>query len=114
VLIQGTGAFVSDMLAAVRRDLRQPQFVWPDVPTAFDTRSATVVVPEVAVLAVDARDTLADSIAQWGSRIQVVVTSSVDLYELVVRGQFPADLYYRLNVVMLTNDPPAPAAGAAP
>jgi transcriptional regulator of aromatic amino acid metabolism len=34
----------------------------------------------------------------------VIRTSSVVLYELVERGQFPVDLYYRLNIVVLTDD----------
>jgi DNA-binding NtrC family response regulator len=34
----------------------------------------------------------------------VLATSSVPLYELVADGRFPADLYYRLNVVTLTDD----------
>jgi hypothetical protein len=107
VLIQGSSVFVADMLAAVRRDLHHPEFVWPDVPAAIDTRAATVLVPEVGALSADARDALDGLIARSYSRIQVVATSSVALYELVARGQFHADLYYRLNVVMLTDGWPA-------
>lgn len=101
VLIQGSSVFVADMLAAVRRDLHQPEFVWPDLPATTDTRAATVLVPEVGALSADARDALADVIARSHSRIQVIATSSIVLYELVVRGEFRADLYYRLNVLML-------------
>lgn len=106
VLIQGSRVFIVDMLAAVRRDLDQPEFFWPDVPAEFDTRAATVLVPEVGALAADARDALADLIARSQSRIQVVSTSSVVLCELLACGQFPADLYYRLNVIMLTDEAP--------
>jgi hypothetical protein len=64
-------------------------------------------------LSADARDVLADFIARTHPRIQVVVTSSVVLYDLVAGGQFPPDLYYRLNVVMLVDDVCA-AAGEEP
>jgi hypothetical protein len=104
VLIQGSSVFIADMLAAVRRDLHHTEFVWPDVPAEVDMRAATVLVAEVGALSVDARDALAEFIARTQSPIQVVVTSSVVLYELVAAGQFPADLYYRLNVVMLVDD----------
>ena len=103
VLIQGSSVFVADMLAAVRRDLHQPEFVWPDVPAPIDMRPTTVLVPEVGALSADARDTLADVIARSHSHMQVIATSSIVLYELVARGEFPADLYYRLNVLMLVD-----------
>jgi hypothetical protein len=107
VLIQGSDVFVADMLAAVRRDLPQPEFVWPDVPAAIDARAATVLVPDVGALSAESRDALTDVIARSHSRIQVVATSSILRYELVAAGEFPADLYYRLNIIMLTDGQPA-------
>jgi hypothetical protein len=103
VLIEGPEIFVADMLAAVRRDLHHPEFVWPDRPAAIDSRPATLLVREAGALPADERDALAETIWRSHSRVQVVATSSTVLYELVVRGEFPADLYYRLNVVMLTD-----------
>ena len=68
-----------------------------------DTARPTVLVGEVGQLSAHALDALAHLIAD-NPQLQVIVTSSVVVYELVERGQFPADLYYRLNVVMLTDD----------
>jgi hypothetical protein len=104
VLVQGTSAFVSDTLAVLRRDLDHPEFVWPDLPIGRNTPSATVLVREIGELSADALDALARLIADTHPRVQVVVTSSVVLYELVARGEFPADLYYRLNIVTLADD----------
>jgi transcriptional regulator with PAS, ATPase and Fis domain len=62
-----------------------------------------VVIHEVARLSAEALAALAD-LLRTQPRVQVLVTSSICLYELVADGRFPADLYYRLNVVMLTDD----------
>jgi hypothetical protein len=113
VLIQGTSAFVGDTLAVLRRDLDHPEFVWPDLPIGRNTPSATLLVQEIGELSADAFDVLAHLIADTHPRVQVVVTSSVVLYELVARGEFPADLYYRLNIVTLTDDRDA-LSGQAP
>jgi hypothetical protein len=111
VFIQGTTRFLTDTLAVLRRDLHHPQFIWPNRPIAGNPRAATVLVQEVGELSPHALDSLSHLIAH-NPRVQVIVTSSVDLYELVERGQFPADLYFRLNIVMLTDE--GALAGQAP
>ena len=112
VLIQGSSPFITRTLAAVRMDLSHREFIWPDRPIAVDTPLATVLVQEIAELSPRALDALANLIADT-TGVQVIVTSSVVLYELVECGQFPADLYYRLNIVMLTEDGGA-LSGQAP
>ena len=103
VFIQGTSPFLTDTLAVLRRNLHHREFIWPDRPIAEHTRAATLLIQEIGELSPHALDSLARLIAD-NPRVQVIVTSSVVLYELVERGQFPADLYYRLNIVMLTDD----------
>jgi hypothetical protein len=55
-------------------------------------------------LPADAVDALARLIDQGDPTIQVVATSSTSVYERVQRGEFPEDLYYRLNVITLKED----------
>ena len=111
VFIQGTSPFLTDTLAVLRRDLHHPQFIWPNRPVVGNPRAATVLVQEIGELSPHALDSLSHLIAH-NPRVQVIVTSSVDLYERVERGQFPADLYFRLNIVMFTDG--AALAGQAP
>jgi len=66
--------------------------------------SAAILVQEIGKLSPHALDALTHLIADTHPRVQMIVTSSVVLYELVERGQFPADLCYRLNIVTLTDD----------
>ena len=113
VLIQGTGPFITATLAVLRTDLHDREFTWPDRPLAGNTASATVLVQDIGELSPHALDALGHLIADTHPRVQVIVTSSVDLYGLVERGQFPVDLYFRLNVVMLTDDGGA-LSGLAP
>jgi transcriptional regulator of acetoin/glycerol metabolism len=102
VLIQGTSTFIAEMLAVMGADL--PAFrSWPDALASSETSGSTVVVHEVGMLSVEALVALSD-LTRTESRVQVLATSSISLYELVADGQFPIDLYYRLNVVTLTDD----------
>jgi hypothetical protein len=112
VLIQGTSPFITATLAVLRTDLHEREFTWPDRPLAGNTASAAVLVREIGELSPHALDALGHLIADTHPRVQVIATSSVDVYELVERGQFPLDLYFRLNIVMLT-DGGAPS-GVAP
>jgi hypothetical protein len=102
VLIQGTSTFIAETLAVMGADL-PPFLSWPDVPDSLERSGSTVVIHEVAVLSGEALAALAD-LLRAQPRVQVLATSSISLYELVAGGRFPADLYYRLNVVTLTDD----------
>ena len=76
----------------------------PDRPAVRSTVFATILVRDINALSRPALDALAELIAANHRRVQVIATSSVELYELVQCGRFPADLYYRLNVVTLKDE----------
>jgi hypothetical protein len=102
VLIQGTSTFIAETLAVIAADL--PTFrSWPDAPASPETSGSTVVVHEVGVMSSEALAALTDLLGTQ-PQVQVLATSTIPLYELVTDGRFPADLYYRLNVVTLTDD----------
>jgi hypothetical protein len=102
VLIQGTCTFIAETLAVIGTDFPGLRS-WPDVPVSPETPGSTVVIHEVALLSGEELAAVADLLCTQ-PRVHVLATSSICLYELVADGRFPADLYYRLNVVMLTDD----------
>jgi hypothetical protein len=102
VLIQGTSAFIAETLAVMGADL-PPFLSWPDVPASPETAGSAVVIHEVAALSSEALAGLAD-LLRAQPRVQVWATSSIPLFELVADRRFPVDLYYRLNVVTLTEE----------
>jgi sigma-54-interacting transcriptional regulator len=104
VLIQGTRWFVDVTLAALRQDIDLPEIVWPNMPANGDMKPATVIVENVGTLPPSALHSLADLIARSHTRVQVIATSSIALHKFVERGDFPAELYYRLNVISLTGE----------
>jgi hypothetical protein len=114
VLIQGTTSFIADLFRAVRSDLDRPECMWPEIPTDGNLWSATVLVPEVGTLTAHALDSLADLTARSPARVQVIATSSVALYGRVRRGRFPAELYYRLNTIVLTDEVASTHQATAP
>ena len=95
VLIEGPEAATEAMLRALRPHCREPQSDWGDA--LGEQRPPTLIVRDVAALtAIDQQHLM-----RWLDRCewsQVLSTSAQSLFSLVERGQFLADLFYRLNV----------------
>jgi sigma-54-interacting transcriptional regulator len=104
VLVLGSHSYIVNTLCALRAYFHRLECSWDRIPALDRAMAATVVVQEIAALPADALDALARLIDQTEPRIQVVATSSTSVYERVQRGEFPEDLYYRLNVITLKED----------
>jgi Sigma-54 interaction domain len=95
VLIEGPEAATEAMLRALRPHCREPRSDWGDA--LGEQRPPTLIVRDVAALtAIDQQHLM-----RWLDRCewsQVLSTSAQSLFSLVERGQFLADLFYRLNV----------------
>jgi len=80
--------------------LAEPFGTWCGAPQACD-RPATLVVRSVSALDRDQQQALLAWLDAPGNRMQVISTTTDPLYPLVSRGAFLANLYYRLNVLLL-------------
>jgi PAS domain S-box-containing protein len=98
VLIEGPEAATEALLRALRPHCREPLGYWGD--TLGDQRPPTLIVREVAALSATDQQRLLRSLER-GERSQVLTTTAQPLFSLVERGEFLADLYYRLNVLRL-------------
>ena len=103
ILLEGPEYAIEQTLVALIRELPIPVYVWNDVPARpAPNEETTIIAREVTRLSESERD----AIATWleknnASGVQMISTSSVPLFPLVQQNLFPAELYYRLNVVRL-------------
>jgi transcriptional regulator of aromatic amino acid metabolism len=98
VLIEGDKAATEATLQRLLPHCVEPAVEWNDV--LGDARPATIIVRDVGNLSVSEQHRL----LRWldaGERSQVLSTSNRPLFALVARGQFIADLFYRLNLLRL-------------
>ena len=95
VLIEGPEAAIEAMLRALRPHCREPLSYWGDA--LGDQRPPTLIVRDAPALTATDQQRLLRWLDQ-GERSQVLSTSTQSLFFLVERGQFLADLFYRLNV----------------
>jgi hypothetical protein len=98
VLIEGDKAATEATLRRLLPHCVEPAVEWNDV--RGDARPATIIVRDVGNLSVSEQQRL----LRWldaGERSQVLSTSNRPLFALVARGQFMADLFYRLNLLRL-------------
>ncbi len=86
--------------------LAEPNATWCGAPPARCDRPATLVVRSVSALDQDQQQALLAWLDAPGNRMQVISTTTDPLYPLVSRGAFLANLYYRLNVLLLDVAPP--------
>ena len=108
VLITGTHDALEGIVATLRPYLRQPVYSWsPDtvLPVAHDT--ATLLMRDVATLPLAQQHALLSWLDQAAGRVQVVSTTTLELFPLVEQGMFLKTLYYRLNTMRLDTQAPA-------
>jgi hypothetical protein len=102
VLLEGNESDIEETLVALEKDFYPRLLSWVETDSMFDPGGhATIIVRQIAKLPASGRDRLHRWLASASRPIQVVTTSSVPLFPLVERYEFPAGLYYRLNTVRL-------------
>jgi hypothetical protein len=99
-LLEGPHETTDAIVGEAMEWLAEPFSTWCGVPQACD-RPATLLVRSVSALDRDQQQALLAWLDAPGNRMQVISTTTDPLYPLVSRGAFLANLYYRLNVLLL-------------
>jgi hypothetical protein len=102
ILLEGSDEWTSAVLLRLTPYFCDP-VVWragAPFPIGSAT-SRTIVVPGVDALSRTEQSRLLRCVSESAGSAQVVSTTTEELYPLVMRGEFDATLYYRLNVVLL-------------
>ena len=103
VLVIGPVAQTEAAVNAIVAALGKPARFWaPDValPARADRRA--IVIRDVATLSpVLQKAWLAWLSTQQRRRPHIIATSSIAVFPLIAQGMFLADLYYRLNTILL-------------
>ncbi len=100
VLLEGADEATEAIVCEALGWLPTPHATWSGSPPRGN-RPATLVVRSIAAFDRDQQHSLFDWLEAPGDRVQVISTTSEPLYPLVSRGAFLANLYYRLNVLLL-------------
>jgi hypothetical protein len=98
-LIEGDDELTQAMVRALTPCLRPPVRSWRRGPLAVSP--ATLLVAEVGALSVEAQNALFEWLSVGAAPRRVIATSSRPVFPMVERGQFRADLYYHLNIILL-------------
>jgi hypothetical protein len=103
LLIEGPDEGAEKIIDAITTALSGPVREW-DRPASDQDTGATLVVRRVDLLSAADHHRLLDAMnAEIATRRirQVITTSTQPLFRLVESGQFPDNLYYRLNTIRL-------------
>lgn len=105
LLLVGTPPDIHEMLVAMKPHLREPlQEHRPATGAAMpQPPEGTLILLEVARLDAEQQTQLLQWLDQFNERlpVRVVSTTSEPLFPLVQTGAFLADLYYKLNIVLI-------------
>ncbi len=102
IMIEGQESDVERTLVALTADFRPGTCEWSAIASRpAETPLATIIVREVTRLPLADLQRLNKWLDATNPRVQLIVTSSTPVFRAVQQGRFPADLYYRLNTVML-------------
>jgi Sigma-54 interaction domain len=100
VLLEGPNQVTEAIVSEAMGWLPKPHFTWTEVPPRGH-RPATLVVRSVSEFNLEQQRSLLGWLEASGDRVQVIATTTEPLYPLVGRGAFLANLYYRLNMLLL-------------
>jgi hypothetical protein len=110
-LVIGPVVQIEATVAAIVDALSTPVRYWsPDSPLPSPEDGTTIVIRDIATLSLPLQEAwLARLNAEDAHHAQIIATSSIAVFPLVVRGVFLEDLYYQLNTVLLDvrKSPPA-------
>ena len=103
VLLHGAASPVDAVLSALRPHLRQPIFKWrPDTdPSLPRLAEGTLVLEHATTCPQMQQQALWEWLNDADRHVQVIVVTDQSLYDLVERGAFLTNLYYRLNTLYL-------------
>jgi hypothetical protein len=105
VLLEGSPSSIEGSLAALKPHLREPvcEFRPADGACVPQPREGTLILLEAVRLDAAQQTALLRWFDECGGLVpvRIVSTSSEPLFSLVASGAFPADLYYRLNVMLI-------------
>src|SRR5262245_46262546 len=104
IMIEGQESDVEKTLVALTADFRPGTCEWSAIASRHaETPVATIIVRDVTRLPLADLRRLSEWLDETNPRVQLIVTSSTPVFQAVQQGRFPADLYYRLNTVMLAD-----------
>ena len=103
VLVIGPVAQTEAAVTAIVAAVGKPARLWaPDVPLPVRADGRAIVIRDVATLSpVLQKAWLAWLSTQQRRRPHIIATSSIAVFPLIAQGMFLADLYYRLNTILL-------------
>jgi len=105
LMLVGAPSATKELLAAMKPHLRGPlhEFTLPADGSVPQPLEGTLILSEVARLDATQQEQLLQWLDQVNEQLQVqiVSTTAEAIYLLVQAGAFLADLYYKLNVVLL-------------
>jgi len=102
VLLNGPQPTTDAVLDALKPRLRRPHAHWvPEAQLTLPLQNGTLILHEIIALNTQQQEQLLQWLSHLSEPSQVVSTSSSSLYALVQDGKFSADLFYRVNVVVV-------------
>jgi len=112
ILIIGGSEAVEPAVSAIVGGLPGPvSYLAPNAAPPSEEDTEMVIVPDVAVLSVERQREWLTWLSDLDARRpQIVATSTVPVYPLVMQETFLEALYYRLNTILLDVQEPASTA----
>jgi hypothetical protein len=104
ILIEAQESDVEKTLVALTGDFRCGTCEWNSLEHVPDASPvATIIVRDVTHLTTLELQRLMAWLNTTSPRVQLIATSTTPVFLAVQQGRFPADVYYRLNTVVLAD-----------